>query len=81
MAFTKEEKPARKILGSATVTIGDNDTLNVRRSPVKTAPVLKTVKNGEKFNVTEGSNKEFTAIIVDDVVAYVATQFVAVVMN
>lgn len=81
MALSKEEKPARKILGSATVTIGDNDTLNVRRSPIKTAPVLKIVKNGDRFNVTEGSNNEFTAIIVDDVVGYVMTQFVTVVMN
>lgn len=81
MSLSREEKPARKILGSATVTIGENDTLNVRRAPSKTAPVLKTVKNGERFNVTEGSNKEFTAIVVDDLVGYAMTNFLTVVMN
>lgn len=82
MGFTNEkpkvEKPARKILGSAIVNA---DKLNVRKQPAATAPVLKIVNRGERFNVTEGSNKQFTALIIDDEVAYAMTQYLQVTMN
>lgn len=76
--ISENKKPTRKIIGSAVV---DCSLLNIRKQPSTAAPILKEVKYGEKFNVTEGGNKEFTALIVDDNVVYAMTRFLQVTMN
>lgn len=76
--ISERKKPERKIIGSAVVKQGP---LNVRKQPSATAPILKQVAVGEKFNVTEGGNAEFTAVIVDDVIAYTMTKYLQVTMN
>ena len=76
--ISENKKPARKIIGSAVVNC---DLLNIRKAPSTAAPILKEVKRGEKFNVTEGGSKEFTALIVDDNVVYAMTMFLDVTKN
>ena len=71
----KKEFKARKIIGSATVNAGP---LNVRKEPSTDAEVVGVIQKGQRFNVTEGSNKEFTAIIYKDEVVYAMTQYLDV---
>ena len=82
MAFAekpdKTKKPEREIIGSATVKA---DLVNVRKNPSLNAQILKEVKKGEKFNVTTGGTSQFTALIVDDTVAYIMTELLDVIKN
>lgn len=70
---SREEK--RKIIGSATVK---EARVNVRKNPSTQAEILMEVKKGDKFNVTEGGTKDFTAVIIDDKVAYIMTSLLEI---
>lgn len=74
----KPKKPEREIIGSATVTA---ELVNVRKNPSLNAPIIREAKKGERFNVTTGGTSQFTALIVDDNVAYIMTELLEVVKN
>lgn len=76
--ITDNKTLGRKIIGVATV---ECDLLNIRRQASTTGQILKTAPKGTQFNVVEGGNKTFTAIAVDDVVAYAMTKFLKVTIN
>ena len=71
----KKEYKARKIIGSAIVNAGP---LNIRKEPSTEAEVVGVAQKGQRFNVTEGSNEEFTAIIYKDEVSYAMTKYLDV---
>lgn len=76
--ITETKHTSRKIIGVATV---DCDLLNIRKQPSTTGQILRTAAKGTQFNVTAGGNKDFTAIIVDDDIAFAMTKFLRVVKN
>ena len=81
MIAVTEKRPvyrARKIIGSAIVTAGP---LNVRKAATKDADVVGTIQKGQRFNVTEGSTNEFTAIIYRDEVCFAMTKYLEVTTN
>lgn len=68
----------RKILGSATVTDGP---LNIRKTAAVDGELAGQAQKGQRFNVTEGSADEFTAIIFKDEVRFAMTKYLEVVLN
>ena len=69
---------ARKIIGSAVVLDGP---LNIRKKPNTDAEIVGQTQKGQRFNVTEGSTTDFTAIIYKDEVRYAMTKYLDVTTN
>lgn len=69
---------ARKIIGSAIVLDGP---LNIRKKPSTDAEIVGQAQKGQRFNVTEGSTDDFTAIIFKDDVCYAMTKYLDVITS